>query len=40
VLSYAHLINIDLISNLIAHLDRASQHFRMLWAANKNQHVL
>jgi hypothetical protein len=40
MLTFAHLINIDLISNLITHLDKSSQYFRDIWLQNKNQHVL
>lgn len=40
ILTFAHLINIDLTSTLIAHLDAASSHYRNIWLQSKNHHAL
>lgn len=40
VLTFSHLINIDLTSTLIAYLDSATQHHRQLWLQSRNQHSL
>ena len=40
ILSFAHLINIDLTQALISHLDTAHQYHRNLWLENRNQYSL